>query len=119
MGQFMTTLAEKRERYCRDLEQSLRNVVDRLSQIPEVEKIILFGSYEGGRRDLLTDLDIAVVMDSDQPFLERCAQLLQLVDATVDLDLLVYTPDEWRQNAGKAFFKKIVSTGKMLYEKPN
>jgi len=115
----MTTLAEKRKRYRRDLEQSVRNVVDRLSQIPEVEQIVLFGSYANGRRDLLTDLDIAVVMDSDQPFLQRCVQLRQLVDVTVDLDLLVYTPDEWRQNAGKPFFKNIVSTGKMLYEKPN
>jgi predicted nucleotidyltransferase len=115
----MTTLAEKRQRYCRDLEDSLRDIVDRLSQVPEVEKIILFGSYSEGRRDLLTDLDIAVVMDSDKPFLERSAQLRNLVGVNVDLDLLVYTPVEWQQNSGRPFFRNILSNGKVLYEKPN
>ena len=112
-------LAEKRKRYCRDLENSLRDVVDRLSHVQEVKKIILIGSYADGRRDLLTDLDIAVVMDSDKSFVERCIELRQLVDVKVDLDLLAYTPDEWRQNAGKPFFKAILSNGKVLYEKPN
>lgn len=102
-----------------DLENSLHNIVERLSHIPEVDKIILFGSYCQGRRDLLTDLDIAVVMDSDIPFLERCAQLRQMVDADVDLDLLVYTPDEMEKNANKPFFKSILTKGKTLYEKPS
>ena len=115
----MTTLAEKRIRYSRDLEKSLQDILDRLSQVPEVEKIILFGSYSEGRKDLLTDLDIAVVMNSDKSFLERSAQLRTLVGVNVDLDLLVYTPDEWRQNADRPFFKNILSSGKVLYEKPN
>jgi len=33
-----------------------------LASIPEVERVILFGSYVRGRRDLLTDLDVLVVM---------------------------------------------------------
>jgi len=115
----MMPLAEKRKRYCRDLENSLRDIVDRLSRMPEVKKIILFGSYADGRRDLLTDLDIAVVMDSDKSFLERSVQLRNLLDVNVDLDMLVYTTDEWRQNSDRPFFKNILSSGKVLYEKPD
>lgn len=50
----------------------------RLRGIPEVHKVILFGSYAKGRRDLFTDLDLIVVMDSRDDFVTRCAELARI-----------------------------------------
>jgi predicted nucleotidyltransferase len=56
----------------------LEALVIRLRGIPEVYKVVLFGSYAKGRRDLFTDLDLIVVMDSRDDFVTRCAELARI-----------------------------------------
>jgi predicted nucleotidyltransferase len=85
--------------------------------MPEVELVILFGSYNAGRRDLFTDLDILVVMESPLDFITRTAELYRRLSAGVDLDLLVYTPEELCSNKKKPFLRHALETGKVLYEK--
>lgn len=86
------SLKEEREKYITDLDLALHHVTDKLSTNPQVQRVILFGSYASGRRDLFTDLDILVVMESDQDFVTRSAALLQSLHSGVDMDLMVYTP---------------------------
>ena len=61
----------KREAYRRALEDALARIRQRLADIPEVRKAILFGSSVRGRRDLFTDLDLVVVMQSGTDFVQR------------------------------------------------
>ncbi|NOX60911.1 MAG: nucleotidyltransferase domain-containing protein [Chloroflexi bacterium] len=110
-------LAEKRRMYAQELEATLARVVEELARRPEVHRIILFGSFLRGRRDLFTDLDLLVVMDSSQDFVSRTAQLYQELDAPVDMDLFVYTPDELERNRNRGWVRKILEEGKVLYEK--
>jgi predicted nucleotidyltransferase len=46
----MNPLAEKREIYARKLDEAKEHLVHVLSQMPGVERIILFGSYSRGRK---------------------------------------------------------------------
>lgn len=85
--------------------------------MPEVQKVILFGSYAAGRRDLLTDLDILVVMDSPLDFVARNVELARRLRAGVALDLLVYTPQEMEQMRDRPFLRHALKTGKVLYER--
>jgi predicted nucleotidyltransferase len=110
-------LQQKRLKYRQALEKSLDEILKHLSQMPEVEKVILFGSYAAGRRDLLTDLDLIVVMETDQDILQRTARLIQKLHATVDLDLLVYTPEEFERQRESGFLRHSIETGKIIYEK--
>ncbi|MEW6569356.1 MAG: nucleotidyltransferase domain-containing protein [Chloroflexota bacterium] len=112
-----STLAAKRAAYQQALEEALRRIVGRLAEMPEVHKAVLFGSYAQGRRDLFTDIDLIVVMDSDLDFIQRSALLRQRFRAGVDLDLFVYTPQEFERMAGGAFLRHALSTGKVIYEK--
>ena len=48
----MASLSERRERYVAALAEGLNDVVQQLRCMPEVQKVILFGSYAAGRRDL-------------------------------------------------------------------
>lgn len=113
----MDSLALERERYARALENDLRSLVLQLSAVPAVSKVILFGSYASGRRDLFTDLDLLVVMDSSLDFVGRTAYLSQKLHASVALDLLVYTPEELLHMRHRPFIRQALETGDVLYER--
>jgi hypothetical protein len=56
-------------------------------------------------------------MNTDKSFLERLRMLYGLLAVPVDLDLLCYTPDEWRKMRGRPFFKRVLQEEVVLYEK--
>ena len=86
----METLSQARERYAQALGHDLESLVQQLGAMPDVQLILLFGSYATGRRDLLTDLDLLVVMQSPLDFVTRSAELARCLRASVALDLLVH-----------------------------
>jgi len=110
-------LAEERKKHQLALEAALWKAVEVLKGFPGVKQVILFGSYARGRRDLFTDLDFLVVMESDLDFLSRLALLRQALALPVDFDLLAYTPQELERLKDRPFFKKALQEGKVLYEK--
>ncbi len=111
-------LLREREAYRQALEETLAMLVSHLRALPAVQRIVLFGSYLQGRRDLCTDLDLLVVMDSDQDFVTRNAAIRRLLPIDVDVDLLVYTPQEFEQQKQRGFVRHAVESGQVLYEKP-
>jgi uncharacterized protein len=87
------------------------------------EKIILFGSYAHGTANEDSDLDIAVVKESDLPRRKRSAEFSKaLFDAgfrrPFAMDILVYTPEEmaFYRNDRYSLVLEISLTGKTLYE---
>ena len=64
----------EQERYVELLQSELSRFVAHLRSIG-ASKIVLFGSYAEGRKDLYTDLDLFVVLESNLPFVERTAWL--------------------------------------------
>lgn len=110
-------LAVKRKEYVVKLEESPSKIVEALSRLPEVERIILFGSYARGRWDLLTDLDILVVMDAQLDILARTAFIDERLCLPVDYDVLIYTPAELEILKEQPFLRQILKEGKVLYAK--
>lgn len=110
-------LAARRAAYAAALQEALQRILAQLRRMPEVERVILFGSYAAGRKDLFTDLDLLVVMESPEDFLTRTARLRRDLTAGVDLDLLVYTPEEFIQMQDRGFLQHILATGQVLYER--
>jgi predicted nucleotidyltransferase len=112
----MVQLDMERERYITALAHDLESLVEQLRQIPAVQKVILFGSFAQGRRDLFTDLDLLVVMDSSLDFVARGVDLARQLRAGVALDLLVYTPQEMETMRDRPFIRHALATGEVLYE---
>jgi len=112
-----TPLAVQRQRHVEALEQGLQTLVRQLSSVPAVRKVILFGSYAAGRRDLFTDLDILVVMDSPLAFVERNAALAREIHVGIPADVFAYTPDEMERLRQRPFIRHAVETGRVMYEK--
>ncbi|SRR6266852_5364 len=96
----------------------IRRFARQVAERFQPEKIILFGSYAYGTPHADSDVDILVIMPArnelDQAFKIRCE-----VPAPFPMDLLVRTPKSinWRLKDGDLFHTKIVTRGRLLYEK--
>jgi predicted nucleotidyltransferase len=99
------------------LESSLEKIILQLSENPEILKVISFGSYADGRRDLFTDLDLIIIMETEKDFLHRTAEMYQLLHSDVDMDLLVYTPNEFQKMREGSFLRYALKNGQVIYEK--
>ncbi len=67
-----------------------------------VERAVVFGAYARGTADGYSDLDLAVVLRTDRPFLERWSLLSHLLDALpLPVDLLIYTPEEFARGLAR------------------
>lgn len=114
----MTSLGALREAHARRLEAAVRAIVARLSPLPQVRRISLFGSYARGRADLLTDLDVLVVVETDLGPVERLRWLYELLAVPVDLDLLCYTPEEYERMRDEPFLRHALASERVLFERP-
>src|SRR5713101_3170601 len=82
------------------------------------EKIVLFGSYAYGTPHADSDVDILVIMPARNE-LDQAVRIRCEVPTQFPMDLLVRTPKniEWRLKDGDLFHTKIVTRGRLLYEK--
>ena len=81
-------------------------------------RAVAFGSYARGTADAWSDLDLAVVIDTELPRLERGRLLAGLHDVLpIALDLVIYTPSEFERGlaAGLDVFAAIASEGKTIF----
>ena len=60
-----------------------------------VEAAYLFGSWARGEADRLSDIDLIVVARSHRPFVDRFRDFPELLRAPAEIELLIYTPDEF------------------------
>jgi predicted nucleotidyltransferase len=82
----VTTLAARRQDYARRLDAAPGRAVAILRTVEGIERVSVFGSYAQGRRDLLTDLDLLVVWQTQRPLLERLKHLHAILDLGVDME---------------------------------
>ena len=110
-------LARARERYALDLREAVKRATALLSEMPEVRRVSLFGSYARGKRDLFTDLDLLVVMDTTLGVADRLRHLYGLLALPVDYDLMCYTPAEWVQIQHQPFWRHARRNEVVLHER--
>lgn len=84
------------------------------------EKIVLFGSYAHGTPDADSDIDLLIIKDTPQRWLERWTAVRRVLsdpERTVGINPLVFTPQEIgrRLAGGDPFVTEIFETGKVLY----
>ena len=75
------SLQRRREAYVETLAREARRIADRLYQAG-AKQIILFGSAARGDARVGSDLDLAVVWDSERPLADRTVAVYQIVGPT-------------------------------------
>ena len=99
------------------MEKSLALLLDTLKQY-QPHKIILFGSAARGEADAESDLDVIVIKDTQESFIERLEVMAKLCPPGVHADILVYTPEEIRTMVEEEnpFIMEALREGKLVYE---
>ncbi len=98
------------------LRAELERIVAALRELGAV-KVILFGSVARDEIRASSDLDLIVVMETDEPFLDRFLMVREAVKPQVACDILVYTPEEFEQMPHHSFLiRTALREGRVLYE---
>jgi HEPN domain-containing protein/predicted nucleotidyltransferase len=101
-------------------ETFLNEVTDKIVQALKPEKIFLFGSYAYGNPEKDSDIDLFIIMETSERPAKRRIRVSRLFwDRPVPMDFVVKTPTEIaeRISMGDFFIKKILTKGKVLYDK--
>jgi predicted nucleotidyltransferase len=112
------------------LEKNWHLVEEMTERLKELKphKVILFGSYATGNPTEDSDLDVAVILDSNdfvKSYAEKMerwhpvAKAVREVHHQIAMDIIVYSKAEidYLKEKESDFVKEIESTGKILYER--
>ncbi len=82
-------------------------------------KIVLFGTYAYGKPSPESDVDLLIIVNSDNSPWKLSAEISLLLDHAFPLDIIVKTAQEIedRLTIGDFFIKDIINNGKVLYER--
>jgi predicted nucleotidyltransferase len=101
-------------------EGLVRDIVRRIVDAVQPEKVILFGSQARGDARPNSDFDVLVIKQSDEPRYRRSARLYAaLADLPVEVEVMVYTPEEVKEWSAvpQAFISTAVREGTTVYER--
>jgi predicted nucleotidyltransferase len=98
------------------------DIVRRIVQTAQPDKIILFGSRARGDARPNSDFDVLVIKESSEPRYRRSVPLyVALADLPAEVEVMVYTAEEieeWRE-VPQAFVTTAVREGTTIYERPS
>ncbi|MBS7637721.1 nucleotidyltransferase domain-containing protein [Candidatus Bathyarchaeota archaeon] len=79
---------------------------------------MLFGSFAAGDVNEGCDIDILIVADFKEDFLERIGTLMKLNTFGIPVEPLGYTPEEFEDMKGRKtpFILEVLEKGKILYK---
>ena len=102
-------------------ESAISRIVQRLRVEYQPERIILFGSHVEGTADTDSDVDLLIVKQTTDRFIDRWTTVRRILsDPTrrFALDTLVLSPQELRERLarGDQFLQHIVDHGRVMYE---
>jgi uncharacterized protein len=105
------------------LEATKTEIDQIVSQVIEhyrPEKVILFGSYAYGHPDPDSDLDLLIIKNTSERFIDRWINVRRIVSnskRSIPFEPIVLTPDEVEERLaiGDQFIKEIVTKGEILF----
>ena len=98
----------------------IKDIIEKLHNGYAPQKVILFGSYAYGKPRPDSDIDLLIIKETDERFIDRWVTVRHLLSdpkRTVPLETLVLTPGEIaaRLAIGDQFLAEIMNKGEVLY----
>ena len=105
---------EKSGEIFRKIEEYVEEVVKNLNPY----LVILFGSFATGNINEGSDVDILVVADFEEVFLDRIKKLMDMNKFNIPIEPVGYTLKEFEEMKKRknAFIMEVVEKGKVMYE---
>ncbi|MFO8080432.1 MAG: nucleotidyltransferase domain-containing protein [Armatimonadota bacterium] len=102
------------------LPTTVHDVIKKIRDGYHPEKIIVFGSYARGTQTETSDLDLLVIKDTDERWLDRVRQVSGLLTPRrLPMDIIVKTPEEVDDalRERELFMREITEEGVVAYER--
>ena len=103
-----------------EIREIIQDILKKLLAGYAPQKVILFGSYASGKPHAGSDIDLLIIKETSERFIDRWVTVRRLLsdpERTVPLETLVLTPQEVskRLAIGDQFLAEIIETGEILY----
>lgn len=103
-----------------DIRKVIQNILKKLVAEYAPQKVILFGSYAYGSPGQDSDIDLLIIKETTERFIDRWVTVQGLLTGThrfLPLETLVLTPAEIENRIaiGDQFIAEILQKGEVLY----
>jgi predicted nucleotidyltransferase len=103
-----------------DLIEVIRRILEKLINEYSPQKVILFGSHAWGEPGPDSDIDLLIIKETSERFIDRWAKVQHILTGVhrgYPVETLVLTPDELQKRLamGDQFIGEIVEKGESLY----
>jgi len=101
-------------------DELLKEVTERIVEAFAPERVILFGSYAHGKPTPDSDVDLLIVMESNERPSERRRAVSRLFrERPFPMDIIVRTPQEMKRSLERVdpLIHDILLKGKVLYDR--
>jgi uncharacterized protein len=104
----------------REAREIIQDILEKLLTSYTPHKVILFGSYAYGTPWPDSDIDLLIIKETSERFLDRWVTVRRILSdpkRTVPLETLVLTPQEVERRLaiGDQFLAEILAKGEVLY----
>jgi len=84
-----------------------------------LKKIIIFGSFAREDYHKGSDLDLIIVGEFKERFVDRIGKIIELNDSDLEIDAMVYTEEEFQKmiQDRRPFIEQALEEGIVVYEK--
>jgi predicted nucleotidyltransferase len=96
----------------------IREIVQQIVERFRPQKVILFGSYAQGKPTKDSDVDLLVVMETNEQALHAAARISVAIDHPFPLDILVFRPSELKASLERkgVFATEVMVKGLVLHK---
>ncbi len=84
-----------------------------------LKKIIIFGSFARGDYHKGSDLDLIIVGEFKERFIDRIGEIIELNESDLEIEAMVYTEEEFQKmiQERRPFIEQVLEEGIVVYEK--
>lgn len=99
------------------MSDQVRQIIDELVKNYQPEKVILFGSRVSGKTHEWSDVDLVVIKKTNKKFRDRMHEASSSIDHILPVDIIVYTPEEFKRMSKDSWFIKeeVIEKGQVVY----
>ena len=103
-----------------EVQEAIQNILEKLITEYAPQKVILFGSYAYGTPHSDSDIDLLIIKDTSERFIDRWVTVQRILTGThhsLPVQTFVLKPQEIenRLTVGDQFIKEILERGTVLY----
>jgi predicted nucleotidyltransferase len=103
----------------REINKIVKRFLNLIIKKFNLKKIIIFGSFARGDYHKGSDLDLVIVGEFKDRFIDRIGKIIALNNSDLEIEAMVYTEKEFQKmiQERRPFIEQVLEEGIVVYEK--